>query len=69
MATLGKVTEESLSDLVLKVGPREKDEKHPHPFTRTLRVNSNSEAAAGLVRSHIEGGDQWNHSFDSVSKL
>jgi hypothetical protein len=65
--TLGKVTKELLSDLVLKVGPRE-DDKHPHPFTRTLQVNSNSEAARGLVKSHTEGGKERDHSCNIASK-
>ena len=57
-ATLAEVTGESLSDLVLKLGALEKDEKHPHRATKTPQVSSSSEAAGDLLKIHIDSGNE-----------
>ena len=57
-ATLAEVTGESLSNLVLKLGAFEKDEKHPHHVPKTPQVSSSSEAAGALLKSHIDSGNE-----------
>lgn len=65
-ATLAEVTEGSLSDLVLKLGALEKDEKHPHHVTKIPQVSSSSEAAGALVKSHIDSGNERHSSCTLV---